>query len=52
MWKEDQMHQNKERMGHRRRGGRGAEHPKKADLPHPELTVQMPNYVIVDLKYR
>lgn len=43
------MHQNDAGMSHRRRGGRWAEHPKKADLPHAELSVQMPNYVTMDL---
>jgi hypothetical protein len=51
MWKEHQMHQNDAGMRHGRRGGRCAEHPKKADLPHGELTAQMPNYVIMDLIY-
>ena len=51
MWKEGQMHQNDEEMGHGRRGGRCAEHPKKADLPHRELSVQMANYGIIDIIY-
>jgi len=35
-----------------REGGVGVQNiQKKADLPHTELTVKMPNYVIVDLKY-
>ena len=44
-----QMHQNGGGMGHRRRGGRWPEHPKKADLPHAELSVQMQYLAIIDL---
>ena len=42
------MHQNDARMSHGRRGGRWAKHPKKADLLHANLSVQMPNYVTID----
>jgi len=49
MWGKYHMHQNDAGMSHRRRGGRWVEHPKKADLPHLKLSVQMPNYVTMDL---
>lgn len=45
------MHQNNAGMGHGRKGSMCAEHPKKVNLPHTELTAQMPNYVNVDLIY-
>jgi hypothetical protein len=51
MWKKCQIHQNDTGMDHGRRGGRCAEHPKKADLPHRELSVQMANYGIIDIIY-
>jgi hypothetical protein len=51
MWKVHQMHQNEAGMGHGRRGGRCTKHPKKADLPHAELSVQMQNYETMDPIY-
>jgi hypothetical protein len=51
MWEKCQIHQNDAGMDHGRRGGRCAEHPKKADLLHRELSVQMSNYGIIDIIY-
>ena len=52
MWKQHQAHQNEVGMGHGRRGGRCAKHHKKADLPYAQLSVQIPNYGIIDLIYQ
>jgi hypothetical protein len=51
MWGEHKIHQNSERVGYRRRGDIWTEHLKKADLQHAELSVEIPNNIIIDLIY-
>ena len=49
MWGKYHMYQNGAEMSHRRRRGRWVERSKKADLPHAKSSVQMPNYITMDL---
>jgi hypothetical protein len=49
MWGEHRIHQNNTRMDYGSSGDRWAEHPKKANLPYDRLSVQMQDYVIMNL---